>query len=816
MTQHDWTTLTDSVIDPAELKQRLDLVDLCEALGIMLEPGHDGKYHGICPFHDDHVSSFDVYVNDRGEQRVGCFACDFGNGHDHFDLVKALRHCTFGEALREVAQIATATRASGVRRAIAPTKAPVDLVPFVTGALARADEDRAAIHALFSDREILAPADWVVNEFRLGVTPDGGGVVVPHYSKELELVAAKTRRGGDDVRPWKPMAVTGSSLSELYGVWRDQQRKNVVLVEGESDTWTTSYLLRGYDYEVFGLPSGAAARPRKEWIDLLADRDVTLLFDADNGGRVALRNWSQALGVVKVAQLDEGHDPTNARADRVVDAVLHATTLGTGMAPGLSEGLFGGYFRTADQAQVPQSDFVLKLLRTIQFTDEGTLFEVALPNGRAVLLPHSELHSDARLRAWANAYDHAWYGNTKDAQELLRMLVADAAYVPKLRGTRVAGWNEDCFVFPEPAGCIGGGGWAYVPPVANINIERSLHLGAGSWEPHVPALVARLHRPDVITPILGWIAAAPLRGTMKQFPILALVGGAGWGKTTLVRETLNTFGFDVSSTLTSTTPHAVASFAASTNAAPVWFDEYRKGAREDARMTFDQIVRDAWEASASYKGGLGEQRQALTAIEARAPIVVTGEDAFQETSHMERMAVIHLPRDGRSSEALLALRAATRDGFGRAYLEWLAVKYKEGALPAVPTVTDRSGLARAIVQWGYSLLDAFCRELLGYELPAYDESLLVRAHADASEKPVLLEAIEFCINRTGRSGPIAWREGAVTVVRLHDLVREARDNGIVLPGNARATQKELEQRFHVTESTNEHWGQVLELRERTS
>lgn len=818
MTGLDWVALTDRAVDPAELKQRLDLVVVCEALGVMLdEDPNTGKFHGICPFHDDQVASFDVYENQKGEQRVGCFACDFGNGHDVYAFIMAIKRCGFTEAVQAARAIADVSGATGPRVRRTPERAPIDLTPFVTGAIDRAAEDRAVIYSLLAEREIRTPADWLIDEFRLGVTPDGAGVVIPHLRTDGEIRGAKTRRANVDAhRPWQPRSVGGSNLDVLYGVWRDTGKRHVILVEGESDTWTAAYTLRGYECDVFGLPSGAAASPRKEWIDLLANRDVTLMFDADDGGRVGLRKWMPILGVARVAKLPEGYDVTAAAArdpNLVIKAMLHAMTVGSGIAPGLMEAPFGGYVRIGDDAQVPVANFVLRLVRTVEIEDEGSLFDVALPNGRVVNLPADELASDARFRGWCITHDLVWYGSTKDCQELLSMLLADAVFAPRMRGTRVAGWIDGCFVYPEPIGCIGGSGWAYVPPVADISIEKSLALNPGRWEPHVPALLTQMHQPDVVTPILGWIAAAPLRGTMKAFPILGVVGTAGAGKSTLLRELLATFGYSVNSTLTSTTPHGVSSFAAATNAAPVWFDEYRRGAREDARLRFDQVIRDAWESSASYKGGLEEQKQALTAIEARAPLVVTGEDVFSETSHLERMALIHLPLAGRRTDTLLLLREAARDGFGRAYLEWLAHRWQNDMLPVAPNIPDRPAHVRAVVRWGYELLNQFCQEMLGYELMPFDDTMMVDAHAQAASDPAILELIDACVQRFGRHGPIAWREpDGMTSVRLYDLVQAAKDLNIPLAGGPRATRAELEQRFDVTEVDDNSWGTVLQLR----
>lgn len=814
MSDIDWMSLSDRAnVDPGELKRRLDLVSVCELLGIMLEPSPDGKWHGLCPFHDDHEPSFDVYERDNGTQACGCMSCDFGPSNDVYDLIRAMKNISFGQALVEAQAMSASLVGRPPRQTPAIVKRDVDVAAFVATSLERAQDDQQIIQAMLLERDIGVPTKWLLQEFGLGVTPDGAGVVVPHRNANGEVTAAKIRRATNADRPWKPMAIAGSKLGELYGIWRDRGRNRVILVEGESDTWSVAWLMRFDDCEVFGLPSGAAARPRREWIEFLSGREVTLLMDADDAGRTALRNWATALGVVAVALLNEGKDASNEAASVVYSAIAHAETVGNMLAPGLVEAPFGGYVRVNDPDQVI-SNFVLHLERTIRLDNEGSIFDVSFPNGRRAMLPASELSLDAKFRAWVNAHDYTWQGGTKEAQEILRMLVADSVFRPRLRGTRVAGWHDGSFVFPDPHGNIGGTAWSYLPPVADMEIAKVVELRPNpDWDRHVLPALACLHRPDVVTPLLGWIAAAPLRGLMKSFPVLAVVGGAGWGKSTLISECLESFGFMLDSTLSATTPHAVASFVASTNAIPVWFDEYRRGAREDTRLAFEQIVRDAWDGSASWKGGLGDNKQALTRLPARAPIIVSGEDAFSETSHIERMVMIRMPSTGRNETALTTVQDAQRVGLGRSYLAWLVEQVRRDTLPMAPRVANRPKHARAVAAWGYSLLNQFCRDMTGHELPVpYDESLVAAAHSDAT--PPTLEAINVCIGRPGRGGmPIAWEDAGDICVRVHDLVRECRDLNITLAGGPKAIRAELDERFH-TFDEQDFSGSYLRLRAR--
>lgn len=334
--QSYWTHLLQAAA-PAknEVKAKLDLVAVASLLGLALEEASDGKWHGLCPFHDDHRPSFSVYLREDGAQACGCFACDFGRGNDVFNLLMALRGYGFKEALMEAqALLRVGAYATGPTSVLVPRSA-VDFGAFVEGAKERArllcgpDGDSVGVLGEFlAAKGLEIPATWLVDEFGLGVTPDGVGVVLPHFTPDGQAVAAKVRRASVDAeRPWKPVALRGSRLVELYGAWRDQGHRHVVLVEGETDTMAAAWHLRGREIDVLGLPSGAGATPRRGWLDLLAGRVVTLCFDGDDAGRAAAKRWSDLLDGCYDAVLDDGHDVVSSGSGRFYAALRGATYL---------------------------------------------------------------------------------------------------------------------------------------------------------------------------------------------------------------------------------------------------------------------------------------------------------------------------------------------------------------------------------------------------------------------------------------------------------------------------------------------------------
>lgn len=783
---NDWTRLLGDSHEPGELKKQVDAVTVLQALGVQLEDtGH--RWEGLCPFHADSNPSFAVWWDEDAEsQKMGCWSCDFGMG-DIFDAVRRLKKCTLGEAIKFVAEYKGV--APTPQQPKTPKKANVDLNQRWKDALKQVREDDAAkftLHKFLRAKNLEPRMEWLIEEWLVGVYD--GTIVIPHLTEQMDCRAIKRRFSPD----WTPMAMAGSKLDTLYGAWRDRGHKHVILAEGESDAWTISWELRDVEVDVLALPHGAGPgkEPHADWLARLKGRQVTIMFDADKAGRISLREWISKLEKPRVAQLPEGLDATEVSLKELRAALATAKQV-PDLGPGL-EATTQGYRR----GERLVSDFTLKLESVVEVPDDELIYEVSINGGQVKRISSSEF-TEGGMRKWANPLGRTWFGSTKEAQELLRMLNAEAFFNPKLRGVRTAGWHEGRFV--APGVCIGQEGWAYVPPKADIGLDKHVYLQPEPWSKRLPVIMANLHKPEVLTPMLGWLGAAPMRALFERFPVLAVVGGSGSGKTTLVQEVLRTFGWGYGVTLTQTTPHAVHSIVSATNGVPVWFDEYRRGARMDSKLVLEQAMRDAWTSEASVKGGLQEQKAALTQLAATAPIVVSGEDAFSETSHVERMVIVNMPSNGKNPNALDALRAADREGFGRAYLEWLVRSFAHDTLPQRPHESERQKHARAVAKWGYSLLSHFIEESTGMEMPAYDETRVIREHEASNQVPVFLEVLrEFNGYIDGQGHEIVYCDGDDVYARVQKLVKLARsETDIMLPGGSRAMRNWLDDRYGV-------------------
>jgi hypothetical protein len=451
----------------------------------------------------------------------------------------------------------------------------------------------------------------------------------------------------------------------------------------------------------------------------------------------------------------------------------------------------------------PVSDFVMEPVATIKVNgDEAqTIFVVRVeafghPEVEEHQVSAALFHAVPVFKKWCQVRRLSWNGDTKQLNSLFTRL--NMAVVPELVGVTVTGLHGNAFVQENNVFGYDTEKYAYVKPVNYVERKsairaRSADLGwtlevePGLWgrdhsridlprdvvDLAVPEWrqglwnLARLHRPDVMTPILGWMAAAPLRSLFTMFPPLAVMGGAGWGKSTIIRTVMDSFGYGTDALgLNGTTPYAIFSMASSTNALPVWFEEYRLGVRQDAKDAVNQLLRDAWEAGAAVRGGTTENLSRVMAVRVACPVVVTGEDTFSETSHLQRILLLNMPKDGKNEPALAAIEApgelylsiiGALQEFFSLYVEWLLFLKKEDLLPEMPNVHDRQAHGRAVARYGYSLLQEFVAEmgLRDLVLPAWDESRVASAqseHVDLYEE--LIDEAVGVLDADGR--PVVW------------------------------------------------------------
>ena len=734
--------------------------------------------------------SFDVWTTPEGFGRWGCFPC--GTNGDVLDLIGKFGSASFNEQVAEAARLLGEMPEDYTPPLAEQRKSSWD--PELAQATVNAARiaDSAPVYAFIDTKGYGFDPEWLRDEWRIGA--QGDEIVIPYYNRDGDLVAYKHRTAHT-----KALSAPGSRLRDvLYGEWRDTNPDlTVVLCEGESDTWQASVSLPD-GYIALGLASGAGSRPVPQLVASLRGRKVMLAFDGDDAGRSATAKWTEALLAegtdVSFVPVPQGQDLCSVPS---VEALVQETRR-LMPAPDQLKEHGDTYVRPGKDTNVMLSNWRFEPTLELVAEEGMTAYEGVLhPSGRRVTLSSSDLSSKARIVSWASRYGMSWFGSDRDAQMLLALLQHKGPFLPAGRLVQVAGLHDTAFVWP--GGKAGRSNLVYAPPQTDVHLQDRLTLAAGDWTAAQIPVLRDLHLGSVMDPVLGWLAAAPLRSLLPSFPTLAVTGSSGSGKTTLLSTVLSAFsGADISTNLTSTTKHALAAFLNSTNAFPVWFDEYRPGARKDTQMALEQLLRDAYTGQISAKGGLGEHWSEVSAMRTDAPIIVSGEDAFTETSHTERMVNLFLPHQGKNPDALSSVAGWGPTGLPRAYLEWLSRRLTAGDIYLVPepfgpeALPPRQRDNLGTVQFGWSLLQEFCREH-NVSLSEPDLSLVLAAGEETARHNPIKDALLWALEEPDSASFIRRDPEHFRIfVRVTNFVNFIERSGAFqLPGRSAAVERYL-------------------------
>jgi hypothetical protein len=783
-----------------QIKRDLPLTFVLEYYGLPVEVGGDGKGHTQCPFHQDSEPSFDIFGENF--ERWGCYPCAAGG--DVFDFLRKVGALTFPEAVEKARELVVVKEASdwtGPKGAIKRTLDLASVEKMVTNSQA----DLTGLQNFIDARGFPFTAEQIAAAF--GVGSVGSSIIAPYWTSQGELATYKHRVLGT-----KFMSAPGSKFDGLlYGDWRDNGLKPVLLTEGETDAWVAAYYLSS-TYSVLGLPVGAGTRP-DAYKERLAGRLVVLAFDGDQSGRIATRTWAAALGTnVRVVSLPAGADLASLGAG-IVEAVAGHRAIPI-RPQAIIENDHSTYYRVTKESQITLSNWTFQPER--ELTDEhGTMaYEgTVLPSGREATITSQDLSTATRTFAWAVKQGGSWLGTDKDGRTLLSQYNAEGPFLEPARMSGVAGLHDGQFIWP--GGQTGARLYRWVSLGADTRLSEKVTIRQGTINvPEAVALLRSLHRQDVVDPILAWLAAAPLRSLRNQFPVLAVTGSSGTGKTTLTDVLLRFFtGTSIGTNLTGTTRYGIEALVGSTNAYPVWVDEYRPGARADTAMAFQQILRDAYTGQGSVRGGSAEAWSTVVESPVHAPLVVTGENAFEETSHIERIVNVVVAREGRNPEALQAVQdalSALEGVFAWTYLSWLTARLE--SLPGPTDAAQPEGYHLAprvltnlgILEWGWHLLERFVTEA-GGELGPADFSGVIRTAEEDSQHSPIEDALVQVMGEMD-SIDIIFRRTEGIGVQVLNFVRYCIRSGIPLPGNDKAIKRFLIETYGGYETTLEAGG----------
>lgn len=787
-----------AILNSDDIRAGLPFAFVLEHFGVEYNTGADGKLHAVCPFHNDHDPSLDVFGENLS--RFDCKPC--GARGDVFEFIKNfLKLDSFPAVLKE----AETLRKEAIGW-VGPTQAAVKTQDLdflaVVWAETQLNHDITLLAALLEEKNTPFSEIWLNEEFQVGVY--NSWVVIPYFDSLGELRTLKHREKGT-----KPHSLSGSGAAYkdlLYGIWRDTKVKPVLLCAGESDTWSATYQV-GAEFDVLGIPMGETSPPTLGQVNYLADRDVVLAFDGDPAGRRGMQTWAKML-------IQEG---CNVWTISLADGEDISSTYNLGelladkrpvMPPPV--GLLttpGGYVKEQGQKNLPVSNWTFEAIRELRNSRTSAFEGLIHPGSKPAVVQLSDLASKSRIVGWASSQGVAWYGSDTDAQVLQGMLQAQSPFLSRGKMASVAGLSGTQFVWDN--GYTGDKAIKYVP-LLPINLEGKTFLSQNDWDPQQILTLRELHDHKVTDPILAWLAAAPIRSLVKQFPILSLMGPAGTGKTTLLENMMEAFsGTHLLITLTSTTQHSLFAYLSGTNAFPVLVDEYRKEARKDTKMAFDQSIRDAFTGEAGAKGGISGDWREVIDLPLMAPIAIAGEDAFRETSHIERMAMMQMPTRGANPDILREVVSWGHTGLPRAYLEFISEGLQTSNLPPIANfetgpsnLASRQRVTFGVLVLGWELLNTFLQRY-GFEMSDPDWSLVIdEAHTVARSSPIEQALIWALDEPDCRPFVFQRNEAGVDFVyiKVPNFVHYiSRNTDFILPGNTESVLKYLENKYQAVE-----------------
>jgi hypothetical protein len=573
---------------------------------------------------------------------------------------------------------------------------------------------------------------------------------------------------------------------------------------------------------VFGLPSGASQEVTEEFKAAVAERKVVFIgFDADEAGVIVSKRWA-ALMQVRVVRLPAGEDLLSCgipmiellRDSRVPTPLVSAVQVRGGIYVKVT-------IKGEDEIVTPLSDFTFKPVRELRNAEHvAPAWEGYVTGATEPDIIRSSDFTPASFTRWANDRGKSWLGGGAMPQHVMNLVTVESNFLPLERYDTKAGKRGRSYVGPDF--CIGPDRIRYIPPaLGNAHLSSKIHIEEGKFNTMALLALENLNDPSVMATVLGWLCATLLRGERAPAPPLFVAGESGSGKTHMIATLLDAFGFHTETNLTTTTPFGVDCLISSTVGFPVWFDEYRGGARVDSMERLRQLLRDAYNGQPSMKGGMTAQATELTEVSTWAGIIVSGEMSSYETSIRDRLIMLDLDRDDRNADAYAWLTANPEErtlGLGYALLDFL-MKRPDALFHVSPVgskeLPDRFRDTLGFVATGW---DAWCafRVACGLrDAPATGPNFDVLSQERSATEDPWMDALRTCLGVPIRSGPgdavevYAGRAGAAYIVEQteegvllvpSEVIVEAKRAGIELPARANELVQWLKRRYEVRDT----------------
>lgn len=409
-------------------------------------------------------------------------------------------------------------------------------------------------------------------------------------------------------------------------------------------------------------PSGCKAIDKADWSPLI-NRRIVLWPDADQPGRDAMDRLSRKLlqlGVERLQLVTPPHDAPEGwdLADATWTPEEAAAYIKANISPPLTDAP-----DTPDTPNTPDAPADNTAPFRCLGHDRGVYFYLPRASGQVIDLTasaHTKLNflNLATLDWWKAAYPKGtgvdW---DQAADSLMSLCIEQGVYDPdRVRG-RGAWYDAERVIFHLGDRLIVDGIEHSIdqPPKTYYFYENAKHLMGPTSDPLPDDIAIKLRNlacrfrweiPAHAFFLLGWTVLAPVCGALDWRPHIWITGGAGTGKTTILKHFLRPLLGGIYQAATGGTTEAGLRGTLKSDAIPVVFDEFEQNEQRDK-----QIVQNVLSLAriASSEGGKiykGTTSGGANAFEIRSMFCVSSINvALIQKADVDRFCVLALNKD---------------------------------------------------------------------------------------------------------------------------------------------------------------------------
>ncbi|MEX2189546.1 MAG: BT4734/BF3469 family protein, partial [Bacteroidota bacterium] len=314
----------------------------------------------------------------------------------------------------------------------------------------------------------------------------------------------------------------------------------------------------------------------------------------------------------------------------------------------------GCYFKNVgngkDSRQVQMSTFTIDPKELLVLPDSDCLrCSISTPMGHTyenILIENTDWHTRAKILKAIGHQDCSFLGSEIEIQTLCSYVNANVNV--RKTGTRTIGLIGDYWVTEnsnisvsgvvDPAQVIpydkGSDAFYHKISYPNLSDEEYVQMAREFY-----GGITSINDPNVILPWIGWTFASVLKPRMLRilggFPLLFVHGAKGTGKTSTAGLMMKILGYkDRNPRSVTMKPFPILKLLSSTNAIPVFLDEYKRDMPIDHLNNIHRYIRRVYNAEVESKG---RADQTTVDYYLTAPLVVMGEWDITEPAIKERV-----------------------------------------------------------------------------------------------------------------------------------------------------------------------------------